>query len=141
MSAINGNSRRAYITSATHQTYTWLTGEQSNNLSRSLNALDVTDKTGDWSAFIAGRKSATASITVNLDNTATAEQVDLLQGFHEGSSVYVFIGSLESNAPSEGDFFEAIVTGVNDNNDKDSVASRDISLQVTGEITHYPAFQ
>lgn len=41
---------------------------------------------------------------------------------------------------SEGDFFKGIITAINDTQDKDGVASRQISIQVVGEPTHYPNF-
>lgn len=141
MAISKGNSRRFYLTTSSHASYTWLAGEQSNGFNRSAESIDVTDKSNNWAAFIAGRLSATAEVTVNLDNDATAGQHELLSSFHEGETVYCFIGTLSSGssaAPTEGDMFEAVITAINDSNDKDSVASRSISLQVTGAPTHYP---
>lgn len=136
-----GNARKFYMTAAAAASPVWLEGEQSNSLSRTVETIDVSDKSGDWAESIPGRKSATADVTVNLDDTATAAQHSMLTALHNGTKVYCFIGTLttgENPAPSVGDFFEAVITAINDTNDKDAVASRQISLQVTGAITHYP---
>lgn len=136
-----GNARKFYMTAAAAATPVWLEGEQNNSLSRSVETIDVSDKGGDWAESVPGRKSATAEVTVNLDDTATTAQHSMLTALHNGTKVYCFIGTLttgENPAPSVGDFFEAVITAINDTNDKDAVASRQISLQVTGAITHYP---
>lgn len=134
-----GNKRRVYITDSLASTHTVLAGEQSNSFSRSMATVEVSDKDTDWANFLAGKKSATADVTLNLDNTATDEQHKLLQSFEAGLSVFVFIGQLSSGSRSEGDAFEALITAINDSNDQESVCSRTISLQVTGEPVHYPA--
>lgn len=142
MTPKSGNARKFYVSTSQAASNTWLEGEQSNNFNRSAEALDVSDKRSNWGAFIAGRRNATAEVTVNLDDTASSKQRDLLNALSAGTAVYCFIGTLASGsagAPSEGDFFQAIVTAANDTNDKDGVASRTFSLQVTGEPTHYPA--
>lgn len=136
-----GNARKFYLSASGGTSYTWLEGEQSNSLSRSAETLDISDKDGDWAESVPGRKSATAEVTIHLDDTASAAQHDMLTALHNGQKVYCFIGTLTGTtpAPSVGDFFEAVITAINDTNDKDAVASRQISLQVTGAITHYPA--
>ena len=139
--AVLGNERRCYITTAEGGTYTWLAGEQNNGFNRSAEAIEVSDKSTDWTQFIAGKKNATASVTVFVDDTASAPQHQLLSALHNGTTVYCFIGKLGgtgSQSPSEGDLFEAIVTECSDTNDFGAVATRSISLQVTGEPTHYP---
>ena len=133
-----GNARKFYLSASGGASYTWLAGEQSNSLSRSAETLDISDKDGDWAESVPGRKSATAEVTIHLDDTASAAQHDMLTALHNGQKVYCFIGTLTGTtpAPSVGDFFEAVITAINDT--KDAVASRQISLQVTGAITHYP---
>lgn len=138
-----GNIRRFFLTTAAAANMTWLTGEQSNSYSRSTETIDVTDKDGEWAKFIAGRRSATADVTVFLDDTADAPQHKLLEALHAGDTVYCFIGTLGTGtnpAPATGDLFEAVITAANDTNDKDAVAQRQFTLQVTGEPTHYPDF-
>ena len=139
--AVLGNERRCYITTAEGGTYTWLAGEQNNSFNRSAEAIEVSDKSTDWTQFIAGKKNATASVTVFVDDSASEPQHQLLTALHKGETVYCFIGKLGgtgSQEPSEGDLFEAIVTECSDTNDFGAVATRSISLQVTGEPTHYP---
>ena len=134
-----GNERKCYLTTSSGGTFTWLAGEQNNSFNRTAEAIEVSDKSTDWAQFIAGKKGATASVTVYADDTASGPQMEILQALHKGESVYCFIGVLGSgNTPTTGDMFEAIVTECSDTNDYGAVASRSISLQVTGEPTHYP---
>ena len=140
--AVLGNTRRVYIvTGTTTLTYTWLTGEQTNNLNRTSEALEYSDKSTVWSQFLAGKRGATAEVTVYVDDT-NAQQKAVLNALHTGATVKVFIGTLgtgNSPAPSEGDTFEAIVTAISDTNDNGSVATRTMSLTATGALTHVPA--
>lgn len=136
-----GNKRKIYITTSEYASFAWLTGEQSNNFNRSANVIEVTDKDIEWAKFLAGKKSATASAALNLDNSATSEQHALLKSLHKNQSVFCFIGELSNNEPAEGDAFEAIITAINDDNPQDAVASRNVDLQVTGEPVHYPSLE
>lgn len=137
-----GNERRCYITDAKGSTFTWLAGEQNNSFTRTAEAIEVSDKSTDWTQFIAGKKNATASVTVFLDDDATKPQMQMLEALHKGEKVYCFIGVVGTdNTPTTGDLFEAIVTDCSDTNDFGAVATRSISLQVTGEPTHYPTIQ
>mgnify|MGYP002515970563 CR=1 FL=1 len=140
--AVIGNDRCFYMTDGKGTgKFVWIGGEQSNSFSRSAEAIEVSDKSTDWTQFIAGKKNATASVTVFVDDSASEPQHQLLTALHKGETVYCFIGKLsaaESGTPSEGDLFEAIVTECSDTNDFGAVATRSISLQVTGEPTHYP---
>lgn len=140
--AVLGNTRRVYIvTGTTTLTYTWLTGEQTNNFNRTAEALEYSDKSTVWSQFLAGKRGATAEVTVYVDDS-NAQQKAALKALHDGSTVKVFIGTLttgNSPAPSEGDVFEAIVTAISDTNDNGSVATRSMSLTATGAVTHTPS--
>lgn len=139
--AVLGNTRRVYIVTGTNSnTYTWLTGEQTNNFNRTSEALEYSDKSTVWSQFLAGKRGATAEVTVYVDD-ANTEQKAVLTALHNGTKVKVFIGTLttgQSPAPSEGDLFEAIVTAISDTNDNGSVATRSMSLTATGAVTHTP---
>lgn len=136
-----GNNRRVYITTKTALNEgTWIEGETSNSFSRSADTIEVTDKSKNWKEFLVGQKSATAEVTVNLDNSASAQQHSLLNSFTAGTSIFCFIGEMDSTSKGvDGDAFEAVITAINDSNDSNAIASRTISLQVTGEPTHYPA--
>lgn len=137
-----GNTRRVYIvTGSGSLTYTWLTGEQTNSFNRTSEALEYSDKSTVWSQFLAGKRGATADVTVYVDDT-NAQQKAALTALHNGTTVKVFIGILSTGstpAPTEGDLFEAIVTAISDTNDNGSVATRSISLTATGAVTHTPA--
>lgn len=135
-----GRKVKAYVgvTASNSTTYTWLTGEQSNSLNKTQAQLEVTDKSSAWQKFEAGIKGATAEITIFVDNTDT-QQKALLNSLHNGAKVPIFIGELESNAPSDGDTFLALVTAISDTNEVGGVATRTVSLVADGEVTHLPA--
>ncbi len=137
-----GNVRRFYLTtSKAGGTYTWLKGEQNNAFNRTAEAIEVSDKSNDWAQFISGKKGATASATVFIDDTASEPQHKLISSLHNGKTVFCFVGKVTeggSSTPTEGDMFEAVITGISDTNDYGSVASRSIDLTVTGDPAHYP---
>ena len=137
--AVLGNTRKAYIALGSSGTpTTWLSGEQTNNFNRTSEAIEVSDKSTTWAQFIAGKRGATAEITVYTDDTTGEPQYNAIKALHNGSTVRVFIGVLSGSSPSQGDVFTAVVTAISDTNDTGSVASRTISLTATGEVTHYP---
>lgn len=140
-----GNLRRFYLTTAkTGGTYTWLKGEQNNAFNRTAEAIEVSDKSNDWAQFISGKKGATASATVFTDDSSDGPQHKLISALSNGQTVFCFIGKVNADGgsgttPTEGDIFEAVITGISDTNDYGSVASRSVDLTITGEPTHYPA--
>lgn len=140
MSAILGNKNKFYVKIGTATTYTWLTGEQNNSVNRTQEAVEVSDKSSDWAQFIAGKKGATIEATVFADNSDSA-QAEALKSLHNGTNLKFFVGQLSSDTPpveSSGEVGEAVVTAISDTNDFGAVASRTISLTVTGALTHYP---
>ena len=140
--AVLGNTRRVYIVTGTSTlTYTWLAGEQTNSFNRTSEALEYSDKSTQWAQFLAGKKGATAEVTVYTDDDASGKQHAAIAALHSGTKVKVFIGTLTTGAtpaPSQGDVFEAVITAISDTNDNGSVASRSLSLTATGAVTHYP---
>lgn len=139
-----GNDRCFYMTDGKGTgKFTWIGGEQTNNISRSADTLEVSDKQSHgWREFIAGKRSATASVSCNLDDTASSAQKEMLASFGKGQKVFCFIGTLSGNSgsetPAQGTAFEAIITGCNDDNPQDGVSTRSFDLQVTGEPINYP---
>ena len=131
-----GNVNKFYIKIST--TWTWLTGEQNNSFNRTAEAIEVSDKSTDWAQFIAGKKGATAEVTVFADNSNTAQK-NVLTSFASGAEVDIFIGELSNSSPSSGDAAKAIITAVSDTNDFGAVSTRQISLTINGAVTHYPA--
>lgn len=139
---ILGNERCFYMTDGLGTgSFTWVGGEQSNSFSRSADAIEVTDKkAGAWREFIAGKKSATASVSCNLDDSASSAQRTMLASFSKGQKVFCFSGVLgdDGATPSQGTAFEAIITACNDDNPQDAASTRSFDLQVTGEPVEYP---
>lgn len=141
MAIKTGNSMRVYITdSAAGGTFTWLAGEQNSSVNLSAEMLDVSDKSTEWKQYLPAMKGGTIDVTVFADDDASGPQHQLLQSLMTGTQVYVFVGILGSaNTPSEGDMCAAYVTSIGNTYDTNGVASRSISLQITGEVTHYPS--
>ena len=137
---ILGNSRKAYVALVdTPGSSHWLAGEQTNSFNRTTETIEVSDKSTEWAQFIAGKKGATAEITVYTDDTADGPQFNAIKALHNGSSVRVFIGTLnDSGSPAEGDLFYGIVTAISDTNDNGALATRSISVTASGAVTHYP---
>ena len=132
-----GNTRRVYIITGDGGNYTALKGEQSNNVNRSAESIDISDKdTGSWGSTMAGKKSLTVDVTVYADNT---EQKVFLDAFYKDQTVKVFIGKLgDGNTPVEGEAFDAVITSISDTNDAGAVATRSMSLASKGAPTVYP---
>lgn len=134
-----GNTRRVYIVAGTGSTYTVLKGEQNNSVNRSAESIDISDKdTGSWGSTMPGKKSFTLDVTVYADNTDT-QQKTMLKAFYTDQTVKVFVGKVGSNnTPSEGEMFDAVITGISDTNDAGAVATRSISLASKGAPTLLP---
>lgn len=135
-----GNNRRVYLALGSSGTpTTWLSGEQTNSFNRTAEAIEVSDKSTVWAQFISGKKGATAEVTVFTDDTSGGPQYNAIKALHTGATVRVFIGTLDGSSPAQGDVFTAIVTAISDTNDQGTVATRNISITASGEVTHYPS--
>ena len=137
--ATHGNKRKMYLTtSGGASTYTWLAGEQSNNLNLDSEMLEATDKSSVWKQYVPGMKGGTAEVTVFADESSMA-QTSLLKSLFKGDKVFCFIGELGSgNTPAEGETFEAYVSSISTPAENGSLITRSISLQITGEVNHIP---
>lgn len=132
-----GNVMRAYL--KVDGTLAWLSGEQTNKVNFTADAIEVSDKSTGWKQYIAGAKSGTVEITVFAKNN-DAQQMEAMEQFRAGAEVDFFIGTLGSQtpaAPTSGDAGKAIITAISDTNDYGAVSTRNLSLQITGEPTHY----
>ena len=144
MAANLGNVNKFYVKIGSATTYTWLTGEQSNSVNRTQEAIEVSDKSTDWAQFIGGKKGATIEATIFADNADSA-QVEVLKGLYNGTKVQFFVGSLvggtgaDAGTPSSGEVGQAVVTAIGDTNDFGAVSTRAVSLTVDGALTHYPS--
>lgn len=138
-----GNDRCFYMTDGKGTgKFTWIGGEQSNNINRTADTIEVADKKMTWKEFMAGKRSATASVSCNLDDSASAAQKAMLKSFSKGQKVFCFSGKVQGTAgsetPAEGTAFEAIITGCSDDNPQDATSTRSFDLQITGEPVEYP---
>lgn len=136
--AINARTRKFYIGVSSGASYTWLAGEQSNNVSLSDSLIETSDKSSAWQSFISGTKGLTASVTAYAADDS-AQQKQCLDALVAGTSVFVFVGELSGTTPSSGYAFEALVASISETNDNGSASSRDFSLTATGEPTIYPS--
>lgn len=133
-----GNTRKLYLTTGT-TTYNALTGETTSSINLSADMIEVSDKSASWKEYLAGYKGGTVDATIFADET-DEQQKALLEALHNGTEVKCFLGNLGSNStPAEGDAFSALVASIGETYDTGSAIARNISLQITGEVTHYPA--
>lgn len=133
MAAENGNRRKVYLVE--DNTNTYVVGQTSGGFSLNDELLDASDKIHEWAEYISGKKAWSATLGVNLDNTASAKQIKFLESLVEGTKVKVFIGVLDSDQQSDGILGEAYVASVEDTFDNGAVSSRSISLTGTGVAT------
>ena len=137
--AENGNKKKVYLTDGKGTgTFTWVAGETSSNLSLQSNMIETSDKSSKYADFIAGRISGTASVTVNLDESATDSQVKLVKAFYNGQKVFVFQGEISENNPVSGTAYEALVSGLDRDYPDDAVVTATFNLQICGEPVEYP---
>ena len=138
--AENGNKRKAYLTTGKGSgTFTWVAGETSSNISLQSNMIETSDKGSKYADFLAGRISGTASVTVNLDDTATDSQREMVKAFHNGQKLFVFLGEVSGNAAANGTAFQALVSGLDRDYPDDDLVTATFNLQVCGEVVEYPA--
>lgn len=131
-----GNNIRAFIRyagEAAPDPMHWLSGETSNSVNRTAEAVEVSDKRDPWARFIAGKRGGTIEITVYADKDSEA-QTTMLENLAAGVPVEFLIGKVLADNEILGDGGIAIVTAVSDTNDFGAVASRTISLTVTEEL-------
>lgn len=132
-----GNTRKLYIVKS-GSNYTALTGETSSSINLSADMIDVSDKAASWKEYLAGYKGGTVDATIFADET-DAQQVAILDALHNGTELDCFLGELSGNAPANGDAFKALVASIGETYDTGSAIARNVSLQITGAVTHYPA--
>ena len=131
-----GNTRKLYIVKS-GSNYAPLTGETSSSINLSADMIEVSDKAASWKEYLAGYKGGTVDATIFADET-DAQQTAILSALHNGTEVDCFLGELSGNTPATGDAFKALVASIGETYDTGSAIARNISLQITGEVTHYP---
>lgn len=138
--AYNGNSRKVYLTDGLGSgTFVWVAGETSSNLNLSRNMIEVADKSSQASDYMAGRLSGTASVTVNLDDSATTSQRKMVKNFYNGQKLFVYQGELgSSDKPQNGTAYEALVSGLDRDYPDDGIVTATFNLQLCGMPIEYP---
>ena len=138
--AYNGNSRKVYLTDGLGTgTFVWVAGETASSLNLSRNMIEVTDKSSQASDFMAGRLSGTASVTVNLDDSATESQRKMVKSFYNGQKLFVYQGEVgNANVPANGTAYEALVSGLDRDYPDDGVVTATFNLQLCGMPVEYP---
>lgn len=132
-----GNTNKLYLT--TGNTYVFVKGETNSSLNLTSDSVEVSDKESRWKKYIAGLIGGTVDVTLYAEDEADSPQFQLLQALHKGETVKCFLGELGgSNTPANGDAFEALVTSIGNTYDNGAAVSRTASLQITGEVVHYP---
>lgn len=136
-----GNTKKFYIGTSSGNpatiSYTWLAGEQNNSVNLNGNPIEVSDKNTTWQKFIAGVRGGTAEVTIYADDE-DAQQMAALDALAGGNTILCFVGTLSSSTPSAGIAFEAVINSISDTNDNNAVATRSMSLTITGAPTFYP---
>ena len=131
--AENGSNRKLYLVK--DDTTTYVVGQTSSNLSMNDELLDASDKMDQWTKYISGQKSWSASVTLNLNNNATAKQVDFIKALVAGTEVGIFVGELKNDKQSDGVAGNAMVASVEDTYDKGALAARTVNLTGNGQPT------
>ena len=131
-----GYTKKLYL-KASGSNYTMLAGETSSSINLSADMIEVSDKESSWKKYVAGYKGGTVDATVYADSDDTA-QSKLINALMQGTEVECFIGKASSsNAPDDGFVFKALVTSVGETYDTASAIARNISLQITGEVSQF----
>lgn len=138
--AYNGNSRKVYLTDGLGTgAFVWVAGETSSSLNLSRNMIEVADKSSQASDYMAGRLSGTASVTVNLDDSATTSQRKMVKNFYNGQKLFVYQGELGSaDKPQNGTAYEALVSGLDRDYPDDGIVTATFNLQLCGMPIEYP---
>lgn len=140
--AENGNKRKVYLTDGKGTgTFTWVAGETSSNLNLSRNMIETSDKSSDHATYIAGRQSGTASVTVNLDDSASDSQRKMVKAFHNGQPIFVFQGEVDGTNPVNGTAYEALISGLDRDYPDDALITATFNLQLTGKPVEYPSIE
>lgn len=127
---------KLYLSTGSMDEFTWITGEQTSSINLSADMLEVSDKSTEWKQYIPSVKGGTIDATFFAEYGNT-QQSGLMESLMVGSKVYVFLGEVSEDEPKNGYFFAAYVTSISDSFDNAGVASRSVSLQITGSVETY----
>ena len=114
-------------------------GETTSSLNITCDALEVTNKASAWKQYIAGDRGATINATLYASDD-DKQQKDALDGLVKGQKVYLvlFKPVAGSTGNTEIEYHaEAIITSIGFTASSGAVATRDIALQITGELLYF----
>lgn len=131
---------KVYITDAASNGAEWVTGEQTSSLNLSADMVEISDKNTAWKKYIPTMKGGTLDVTVYAE-TGDNKQAQLMSSLMDGNRVSVFVGRLETSddftSGKNGFMFDAYVTSISESYETAGVVSRNISLQITGDVEHF----
>lgn len=132
-----GYTKKLYL-QMSGNAYTVLKGETTSSFNLSADMIEVSDKETSWKKYLAGYKGGTVDATIYAD-TEDAAQNAVLKALFEGTEVKCFVGEIgASNTPADGYAFAALVSSIGETYETGSAIARNVSLQITGEVTPYP---
>lgn len=145
MSAQLGNIQKAYICSGADDITNvtdaiWIGCETSNNVNRTQDAVECSDKSSNWAKFLSAKRAGTFEVTAYADN-ADPGQVEALKGIHVNDKVHFAVAVIGNDDFDDMEYGDCIVTAISDTHDFGAVATRTISLQATGPLAHYPEWE
>lgn len=107
-----------------------LAGETTSTLNLTCDALEISDKTSPWRQYIAGMRGASINVTVYADDSDTAQKT-ALDALTAGDMVE-FQLMMGQTIKADG---EALITSIGMSYPNGAVATRDMTLQVSGSPT------
>lgn len=140
MAFYEGSAYKLYVAKAGTSNTTPLVGESTSTLNITADALETSDKSSPWKQYIAGMRGATISATLYADDNDGKQKL-LLESLMAGEVVDISLRRFVNNGTAGdivGDYEgKAIITSVGLSMQNGGVATRDVSLQITGELRFY----
>lgn len=119
-----------------YEEYAGVAGETTSTLNITCDALEVTNKASAWKEYIVGDRGATISATLYADDTDDQQKI-ALEGLTKGQKVYIVLFRPRGNSTTATEVeyhAEAIITSIGFTTASGAVATRDVALQITGEL-------
>lgn len=122
-----------------YDTMTALVGETTSTLNLTCDALEVTNKASAWKEYISGNRGATINATLYADDTDKMQK-DTLEALMNGQKVEFSLfkapkKNLDDIEVAYGG--DAYITSLGFTCSNGAVATRDITLQIVGEVIQY----
>lgn len=119
--------------------YSAIVGETSSTLNITSDVLEVTNKASAWKQYIAGGRGGTINATLYADDNDPMQK-DVLNALTTGQKVYFALfrskpGNLQNNIVEISG--AAYISSLGFTCTNNAVATRDITLQVDGELNYF----